>query len=320
MAVLQNDRVENKRIESTLAQLPAPLLFGTFCFLVASRDVLSHRLLTQNVDVVFLLTAYTVSASVFAWCFRLLRTGSPAFISPFRLLPKKQKVVFLKLGIATWLVYVVTMFGISKLTAPLFNAVDYGAMPLMTLGLAIVATHESVVRRQILGACISAGGLLVFVVATQQKGFPAGSGLWVGISLLSPILTSVCSMYQRQQVQSGMHPDEVLLYRFPIPAVLMLVWLLATSPRLALNQLPQILLISMVCLFLPLWLLCLGFVRASLGRFSAYLFLIPIFTFILGPLLVKGQLALITRPSILVGAGLALCGFCVFEGLFSRKR
>jgi hypothetical protein len=64
---------------------------------------------------------------------------------------------------------------------------------------------------------------------------------------------------------------------------------------------------------LPLVFLCLGFVRASLGRFSAFNILIPAYTFIIGPIAVHGEFAKLTNPWILAGIGGITLGYAVFE-------
>ena len=304
--------------ERGLSRLPAPLLFVGFCFLIASRDVLSKALMKHDVPAVFLLSVFMLSASLYAWLFRWFRTGSAAFAAPFARRSGVEKIRFVKLGLSTWVVYAATIFGIEKLGAQLFNAVDAGAIPLLTLLLA--ARTEPVSPRQKIGSLVSASGLALFLFATTRAGFPVdGGAAWILVCLLSAAFTSLCSLYQRQQVQEGMHADEVLLYRFPIPAAIMLVWLWIKGTPLSLNSMVPMLVVSFVCVFLPLWLLCIGLMRESLGRFSAYLFLIPVFTFVLGPMWARDESGVLNQTEIVLGVVLALVGYCVFEGILTRR-
>lgn len=308
------------------------VLFYFFCSLIAFRDAFSHRLL-EDVDPVFMLLVYFVSASVFAWLFKWLRTGNPGFVSPFAKLSKEQKITFAKLGITTWIVYVVTIFGIKELGATVFNIIDYGAMPILTLYAGLIMLQEKIAKTQWIGTIAALIGIMLFFLAPANLDEKFTWRFWIVVALVSPIFTSICSVYQKKQVDQGLHPDIVLLYRFPIPSFLMLLWFLIRSlvtswndvpvwlewfiiqsGAAMWNDVPSLLFISFFGIFLPLLLLCFGFMQSSLSRFSPYLFLIPIMTFILGPLLVKGEWAKLTDIRVVSGMLLVLLGYMIAEG------
>lgn len=296
-----------------IKELPPGLIFVVFCLLLAGRDAFSHFLLVQAVDPVFMLTVYCISASVVAWVFRMVRTRSIEFRSAFRRLTGEQKLTFVKLGLATWTVYAVTVFGIKALGATVFNAVDYGSMPILTLFAGIIMFRERLAWYQGVGAAISMLGIALFLTAPSEILLSSSWRLWILVALLSPIFTSLSSGYQKRQIDQGLHPDEVLLFRFPLPALLMIVWMLIEQPEVSWTSVPALAAISIGGLFLPLWLLCFAFMKSSLSRFSMFLFLVPIFTFVLGPLLVEGEWEKLTSWPILGGILVVLTGYASFS-------
>ncbi|WP_395744204.1 DMT family transporter [Prosthecobacter sp.] len=285
------------------------LLFSVFCLLLASRDAFSHLLLAQAVDPIVLLTVYCTSACIFALIFRIWRTRSLDFKNVFVELPRSQKFLFLKLGVATWIVYVATIFGIQSLGAAPFNLIDYGAMPILTLLSGVVFLRERLSRWHVLGSITGLTGFALLTLGPSTLSMTNWDRVGVLLAVVSAVSTSLSSLYQKQQIAFGLHPDEVLLFRFPIPAVLMICWVLFHNGVLQISNLPAMLLVAFFGVFLPLLLLCFGFMRASLSHFASFLFLIPLFTFVLGPLLVKGEWNKFIDPRVLSGMTLILAGY-----------
>lgn len=302
------------------------VFFLFFCCLLAGRDAFSHLLLVRRVDPVFMLTCYCVFASLLAFAAKSYRTKSLEFLSLFRRLSAEERRRFLILGLATWGVYTVTIFGISRLGATLFNFIDYGAMPVFTFLAGVLWFNDNPTRSMYAGGLVALCGLLLFLFAPVEVATGTNWVFWVCFSMASPVLTALCSALQKKQIDNGLHPDIVLLFRFPIPAVIMLVWLLWSRPVMHVSDLPPLLLLSFLGVFLPLLLLCYGFGQreGALSRFSVYLFLIPVLTFALGPLLVRGEWAKLSQPTISLGIGLVLLGYFISEfpnikKHFSRK-
>lgn len=242
----------------------------------------------------------------------------------FLQLKRQQQLDFVALGIATFIVYAATIYGIRILTSPVFNFIDYGTMPILTLLTANLMNKERVSVFQVIGVLFSVAGILLLLSALI--GHPSPVANWrVGIALafVSPLFTSVCNSLQRRQVAQKMTPDEVLLYRFPIPAVLMAIWFCIDKVREtpdapitpSLGYFPAVLFIGAATVFLPLWLLCSAFVKSSVGDLASYLFLIAVFTFILAPLLVNRVYDPTKLPNVLVSAILLLIGFVIAQGL-----
>jgi len=263
-----------------------------------------------------------------AWLVRSIRKKSFGFVKPFLHLPREQRLDFIKLGIATWIVYVVTIYGIGKLGSPVFNLIDYCIMPVLTLLTARLINRERTFAHHIAGALFSACGIVLILRALiLDPPTDPYWRIWIALSFLSPIFTSVCNSLQKRQVDQKMTPDEVLLYRFPIPAVLMAVWfyiakLYETDVPVGapLHYLPRVLLAGAVAVFLPLWLLCYGFIRSSVVELARYLPLIAVFTFVLARLLLKGQWNLVRLPEVWVAAALLLVGYLLANGLIMRRR
>lgn len=303
-----------------------PLCFLSFCFLIATRDVLIDRLQVceKCIRPTGLLLIWSIECALLAWLVRSIRKRSFAFITPFLQLERQQQFDFVKLGFATFVVYVVTVFGIRALTAQVFNLFDYGIMPVLTLLTAYLINKERILVHQVVGAFFSVFGIGLLLSALIFS--PVQWQIWIGLAFLSPLFTSICSSLQRRQVAQGMTPDEVLLYRFPIPAILMIVWVGVDKFKapdapigLPLHDLPALLLVGALTVFLPLWLLCRAFVRSSVGQLASYLFLIAVFTFVLAPLVVARAWNPARMPAVWVSAVLLLVGYLVAEGLIKLR-
>lgn len=314
-----------------MKRLLGPLCFVVFCFLIAFRDVLIDRLLTCNgcLHPSFILLTWSIECAVLAWLVRSIRKKSFGFVKPFLQLKRQQQLDFVKLGVATFIVYVVTVRGIQALTAPVFNLIDYGTMPMLTLLTAYWINKERVNVHQVTGAIFSVCGILLLLSALIVYKSPVPNWqLWIVLAFVSPVFTSVCSSLQRRQVDQNMTPDEVLLYRFPVPAVLMAIWFFIDKVREtpdapitpSLSYYPAVLFIGAATVFLPLWLLCYAFVRSSVGQLASYLFLIAVFTFVLAPLLVERLWDPTRLPIVLISAVLLLIGYVIGVGLLRRRK
>lgn len=123
------------------------------------------------------------------------------------------------------------------------------------------------------------------------------------------MLTSYCTAIQKDQVDRGLHPDEILMFRFPLPASLMTAWYIMDSPALNLADIPSLVAVSTVGLFLPLLLLCYGFMTSSVRQFSSYLFLVPLLTILIVPTLIDGEWDRLMGWRILAGGVLLACSY-----------
>ena len=295
--------------------------FLTFCILLALRDALTQLMFQKDagaIDPVLMLFVYCWVATSLALLFHSLRKGFFNPISKWRGYSSKQQRTFAKLGLATWLVYAATIWGIYLIGAPVFNVIDYAAMPLITVFAgALLLSERIVLRRVVLGLL---GVLGVFLIFLGHPAYQADQTGWtwpIGILLAgtSTLATSYCTALQKQQVDDGLHPDEVLLFRFPLAALLMTIWLFVIAGRIdfQLRAILTLAVIGAVGLFLPLLLLCFGFIRASLGQFSRFLFLIPVLTWIVVPILIRGEVSRISDWRIAVGAIILLGSYVTSE-------
>jgi len=216
------------------------------------------------------------------------------------------------------LVYAATIWGIKLAGATLFNFVDYGAMPIITLALAMYMAKEPPKRSFLVGALISLVGIVALNVYGGKVSFELNLG--VACALVSATGTSLCSAYQKRQIDEGLNADLVLMFRFPIPAAVLLVFCAVQTPSVELEDIWALLVVSFIGVFLPLLLLCFGFASQSLSQFSAYLFLIPVLTFVFGAALNPATFSMVTNSSIVFGMVLVLLGFLVAEGWFAALR
>lgn len=195
-------------------------------------------------------------------------------------------------------------------------------MPGMTLYLAIKVNKETASTSQKIATVIGLVGVVLFTFIPDSKGsLPHGFewAIWIVLFAVSAYLTSLCSLYQKKLVETGMTPHEVLLYRFPLSAIICAVGCLIFKVDINFKILPELLLISLFTVFLPLWLLCYAFIRESLGRFSIYLLFIPVFTVIIGAIFRTDRLSIYKNQLFLIGSGIILFGFLFFEGAIFLK-
>jgi len=299
--------------------------FLLFCFLIAARDVAIEFFLDNGIkDPVFMLMIFCLCASIFSWLFKFIRTGKSKFLQEFQELNKNQKYRFLKLGCATTVVYVVTVFGIDILGASIFNFLDYATIPLLTLWMANKIIGDKIHRDNIIASIICLVGLGFFFYDALDRSENTQKWMWMIIAFLSPVFTAYSSALQKQQVDDNLHPDLVLLFRFPIPAAIMTLWFfLRPSSELGnielIGSIPGLVIIGLLTFFLPLWLLCFGFMKDSLAKFSSYNFLIPIFTILLS-LFNDEAVKRFSHPPIYIGMGLIIIGFFVSEGFFKKLK
>ncbi len=298
-------------------------LFLLFCFLIASRDTLIFVFLEEKkIEAPFMLFIFAISATVFTWIVQIYNSKKISFIKIYVDSTPKNRIKFIKLSIATLLVYVITIYGISVLSPGILNFAEYGIMPAMTLLLAIKSTKETLKKRQLFATIIGLVGVLCFALIRDEKYNPMPNGFmwfaWICLIGISAYLTSLCSLYQKQLVDDGLSPESVLMYRFPLTAICSLVACLIFKVNMDWLIVPQLLLISLLTVFLPLYLLCYAFMKETLGRFSIYIFFVPLFTVLLG-LIFLPQLTIYRNTMFIVGAVIILFSFLLFEGVFSKK-
>jgi drug/metabolite transporter (DMT)-like permease len=202
-----------------------------------------------------------------------------------------------------------------------FNAIDYGAMPVMTLAAAGLALRERPTRAQVLGGLLGGIGVVVLCLVPdpQRLGTSSSWALWLAISFVSPILTAACSAIQKRLLNAGYSPADVLILRFPISAVVFGAWMLAGDHRVESSALPGLIGVTIVGAFVPLWLLCFGLLRRGLSSLAGFLLLIPVFTFALGPLVVSERWSLLMSPWIVGGTALLILGYLLAEGYIGNR-
>src|SRR4029077_4660557 len=167
-----------------------------------------------RVSPVLMLLVYCWVVTACAWCSRYLIPREATPFSVWRTLTKAQKLTFIKLGLATFGVYASTFFGISLVGAPIFNMLDYGAMPLMTILSASLVVKEKVSRARVFCGVLALLGVACLFWADIENVSKVVWTVGLLLALSSPLLTAYSSALQKAQVDSKLHPDEVLLYRF----------------------------------------------------------------------------------------------------------
>lgn len=299
-------------------------LFLSFCFLIALRDTLIDGIQINNRrDSLFLLFIFCSSASLYSYLIHVVRTKNFDYFTTFRTSSKQQRKTFGRLSIATLAVYGITVFGILAVSPGIVNFIEYGIMPATTLFLASKSIDEKTRPHEIIATIIGLIGVVFFTFIPDREGtLPHGWEwiFWILLFAVSAYLTSLCSLYQKQLVNNGLTPQEVLLYRFPLAAIICGIACIILKVDLQWDLLPKLLLISLFTVFLPLWLLCYAFMRESLRRFSIYLLFIPVFTVLIGALFGTDRVDIYENPLFLTGSAIILVGFLIFERILFKPK
>jgi drug/metabolite transporter (DMT)-like permease len=299
----------------------ATVYFWMFCILLAGRDSFT-QLLGMTVHPVPMLVVFCWTSTIVAWLFGTVRTGIRSPFSIWRRLEVDQRWALVRLGLATWGVYAATVWGVVILGASVFNIVDYAAMPILTIGAgALLLGEDRPSMRNYAWGVVGIIGVGLLYLADSQRASEIHGAPWeigVSLALVSPLLTSYCSAVQKDQVDRGLHPDEILMFRFPLPATLMTVWYITGTETLRIGDLPGLVAVGVIGMFLPLLLLCYGFMTSSLRQFSSYLFLVPLLTLLVVPTMIEGEWERLTEWCLVAGGACLACSY-IFS-MFSEWR
>jgi drug/metabolite transporter (DMT)-like permease len=272
--------------------------FNIFALLIASRDVLSQVLLSEKMDPIFLLAVYCWTTTIVAFLLNLIlrRASIAKSISQiFAAQPWNRSTgrTVIALGALTLLSSLGTLFGIKAIGAPTFSLILHSLMPVSTAIIAGKMFGDQISRamRRTLFSCLI--GILFFMgppafATLESAGTQSTWILLVGMTLavLSSVLMSLTLAQQKLLVSGNFFPDEVLFLRFFIPSILLLLVVpFMKFPDFSVSLVMRLIAIALFSFTLPLIFLCMGFLKSSLVRFSAYLLLIPAYTFFLGLLL-----------------------------------
>ncbi len=285
--------------------------FFLFCLLLASRDAITYRFLSDMTDPIAVLLIYCSLASIYGWIFKWYRTGSPDVLNEFRKLSADQRITFVKLGLATTAVYGSLIFGLLFSGAVMFSFVDYGLTPLLTIAMAILITKEQPDRRVFVGSGLSLVGIVIFFIYSSNVSWQLNFGLL--LAALGAASTAISTAYQKKLMDTGLLAEVVLMFRFPIPAVVVAMVAMVMKPEIQIDDLPFLIPVSFFCFFLPLFFMCCGLAQSSVTRLSPFFFIVPVFTFILGPILVESEWNKLTDPLVVTGMIIVLAGFLLAE-------
>jgi drug/metabolite transporter (DMT)-like permease len=253
------------------------LAFFLFALLLGARDVGAELLFKGDAAearscFAFLICLVVTALSLF---FIVLKRGlrglARKLLDP-RILPR-----VLLVGASAAVVYLVTFEMIGRIGAGLFDLFDYGLGPILTGVLGVLLFQNVLTRRFLLAALAYAAGVFFLFWGSQ-----AVSWLWLGVGLLSPVGTSISDATTKWLISEdggNMSRSELLFVRFLPATVLIGMWILATGGGIHLHYAGFSVPLTVICGFVPLWLLCTGLGRAALTKYAVWEFLIPAVAF-----------------------------------------
>lgn len=285
--------------------------FSLFAFLIAARDTSTQIFLGKSVDPVFMLFVFFLVTVSSAFLYSL----SQGINEPRPLENYKEKLV---LGLITCLAFVFTIYGIKFLGASIFSLIEHCLIPVSTLLLGYQMFKDKISKTMLVGILFSVISLALFIIASQNiNAIGIESNAWllgILLAILSSLLTTISSAFQKKLISNSYKPYQVLLIRFSIPTIFLGSLLILNKPNFpSMLDISLLVVIGFFFFTLPLLLLLQGFVRASLARFSVFNILVPAFTFFISSIFIKDELSKWSSPGVVLGIVGITAGYITFE-------
>ncbi|MDA9951202.1 DMT family transporter [Oligoflexaceae bacterium] len=303
------------------------LMFNLFAVTLGLRDVFSEIYLSKSYSPEIILFIFSAVTILLAYLFRVHSTKSLAPFSDIRRESRKDKVLFFNLGITTFIAFILTVYGIKLIGAAIFSIIEHSIMPISTIFLGVFLLGERFRKGHLLGILICIVGIVLFFLETTQIEVAQRSNWFIGVclSVICSYLTSLSSYYQKKLINNGVDLSVIMKYRF-FPTFLILGLTLFFQKEMGVflepgrqSDLAAIAVIGVLTFALPMLFLCLGFVRASLQRFSAYILMIPIYTFILSALIIPNTRDY-SSPYVIAGITTVFFGYLFTELNYFRTK
>ncbi len=302
------------KTRSILETMPF-LCFNIFAVLIAGRDIFTQKLLLQNIDPIFTLFVFCLVTTIVALVANLILREKP-LVSNFYVKTHHQRKEILLLGVFTWLAFMATIFGIRLIGAPIFSLVEHALIPLSMAYLATRLLQERFSLHMRIGLILCTLSVLIFIGAGIELTDSTDGANWtlgIVLAVFGSILTALTSVTHKK-FSFHFEPEEFLILRFTVPTLALATMLpfSAFSP-VTLVQMTQLAATAIFGFALPLVFLCFGFIKSSLSRFSGFILLIPLYTFLLGEMFVGDTTTHLQNPVSLLGIFGLLSGYVIFE-------
>lgn len=296
------------------------LMFNMFAITLGLRDVFSEIYLSKSFSPELILFVFSAVTIVLAYAFRAYQFRDLSLFQDIKTQSREDKILFFNLGITTFLAFIMTVYGIKLIGAALFSIIEHAIMPISTIFLGVLLLGERFRSGHLAGIIICIVGIVLFLLETTQIAVSERSSWFIGVclSIICSYLTSLSSYYQKKLILNGVDLSVIMKYRF-FPTFLILapillftgefVQIVDVSNRADIASLS---LIGALTFALPMLFLCFGFVRASLQRFSTYILLIPIYTFILSALIIPHGHDY-SSPLVVAGIATVFAGYVFTE-------
>ena len=298
----------------------ASLAFMGFAVGIVARDVLTELVLKED----GLSFAWLICVTV-----AVLASGSVVLTGQVRslcrsLMSPRVAGAVAALGLLSSVIYGVTfrMIADPRMGAGLFDMIDYGLAPPLTVLVSIVLyntwTELSGLDRRKLALSLVLYAVGIVLLTSRKPVF--GFGLFA-FAALSPIATALSDGISKWLLDdknpARLTRSQLLTVRFVTPSVLLGAYASCDSPRgIVIADWPASLLVAAVFGFGPLWLLCTALGREGLIRLAAWEFLIPAGAFFIT---LPWHWLAFGHPGPIVGATFVLLAFVVHEsGLLGR--
>lgn len=249
------------------------LLFATFVVLIALRDILSELWLREN-PVVF---AFAISALTSGISLTVILIRGDLKLLMSKLCKKGVLMRAIPLGFLSVFIYGLGYYLVKRVGAGLFNVVDYGLTPIATVLLASLMFSEKIKK----GFGLSI--LLYIIGVILLNWYRPMSGIVYLLPILAiPLAVSLSDGLTKWLLSAdkgGFNKEELLVVRFLPGALVTAVISMFFAGGIVVQDTLPLILVSVFCGWLPLWILCAALTKANLSELAYWELLIPSLAF-----------------------------------------
>ena len=297
-----------------------PFLF--FAILIASRDIFFELHFQEYVSPIFFSFLITSMIVVVSFVILLLKGKFLGLIQKVKKVEIWTRAIFL--GMMASLIYFVTFFVIKKTGAGLFNLIDYGFAPILTVFLGFIFFKEKTSSNLFISFIFYVLGLIIlyFNFGDSGSGKAIKNFIFIVFAFLSPVGTAVSDYLTKWLLDSdrgNLDKEELLFIRF-LPASIILFFIFFNFDTTNISEIHYTAWVnlasaSIILGFWPLYLLCIGLTSSSLSKYAVWEFLIPAIAFFVPYIINEG----ITYHPQLWGALLIILGIIISNIDFNVK-
>jgi len=216
----------------------------------------------------------------FFFCIASIKARRLYLFGDFAELSSTYRRKLLYLNVSTMLAYATTFLAISRIDPYSNSLIDYGATPILSATLAVVARREYIAPLGKIGMALAVAGIVVLTSGLAQDSKVTGLTSGVLLALTSCCFASWNNVLNKDLVAAGMQRENLVASRMPLPVLVLGAYVIGTGfPRSA--PWLQLVAIGIVGVAVPLYLVVYAFKSLDVRHLAVAFFLIPVAIFLM---------------------------------------